>query len=100
MTTTETAGSGSATLGTVGPELGPDDWPRRAPGLALLGEYRDSGYTEPQYLARRAYGQMVQLSALLYAILDAVDGSRDAAASRRRSAGRPGEHWVAATSGI
>lgn len=35
-----------------------------------------SGYRTPPALARRADGQTVQLTALLYAILDAVDGRR------------------------
>src|SRR5688572_224243 len=39
-----------------------------------------SGYRTPPSLARRGDGQMVQLTPLLYALLEAVDGRRDAAA--------------------
>src|SRR5687768_17178779 len=51
--------------------------PTRAPGVELLGELRDSGYAESRSLARRADGQIVQLTPLLYGLLELVDGSRD-----------------------
>src|SRR5687767_10035502 len=54
--------------------------PRRAPGLELLGRYEDSGFKETPYLARRADGQVVQLSELLYLVAEAADGERDEAA--------------------
>ena len=53
--------------------------PRRAPGLELLGRYQDSGFKDPPYLARRADGQVVQLSQLLHLVADAADGRRDEA---------------------
>ncbi|MCU7822149.1 hypothetical protein, partial [Kitasatospora sp. DSM 101779] len=53
-----------------------EDVPRPAPGLTLQGEYRDSGFTTPRYLVRRADGQMVQLSRLLYLVAEALDGTR------------------------
>ena len=53
------------------------DAPRRAAGLELLGLYEDSGFKEPPYLARRADGQVVQLSQLLYLVAEAADGRRD-----------------------
>src|SRR3954447_528309 len=53
--------------------------PVRADGVQLIGEMRGSGYRVPPALARRADGQTVQLTPLLYAVLAAVDGRRDAA---------------------
>src|SRR3954453_15123316 len=49
-----------------------------ADGVELVGEYRDSGFKEPPLLARRADGQMIQLSPLLYLAAAACDGQRDA----------------------
>src|SRR5689334_17249165 len=49
-----------------------------ADGIELVGEYEDSGFKEPPLLARRADGQMIQLSRLLYLVAAACDGSRDA----------------------
>src|SRR5438874_10559827 len=50
--------------------------PRLAEGLELLGEYRDSGFKEPPYLARRADGQVLQLPRLLYLVAENADGRR------------------------
>jgi putative peptide zinc metalloprotease protein len=50
--------------------------PRRADGVTLIGEMAGSGYRQPPALARRADGQTVQLTPLLYATLAAVDGRR------------------------
>ncbi len=50
--------------------------PTRAPGVELLGELRDSGYAESRSMARRADGQIVQLTPMLYELLDLVDGSK------------------------
>jgi putative peptide zinc metalloprotease protein len=54
-----------------------DDVPQRADGVELLGEVAGSGYRRRPALARRADGQTVSLTPLLYAVLDAVDGRRD-----------------------
>lgn len=51
--------------------------PRLAPGVELIGEYEDSGFKEAPYLARRADGQVLQMSKLLYAVAEAIDGRRD-----------------------
>jgi hypothetical protein len=47
---------------------------RPADGLALLGEYQgsDGGPAEPRFLVRRADGQVVRLSHLLYRVTSAV----------------------------
>ena len=59
---------------------GPAGVPRLAEGVELLGEYKDSGYSQPPSLVRRADGQVIQMSALLYQVTCRIDGSRDPAA--------------------
>ncbi|WP_154667134.1 hypothetical protein [Pseudonocardia asaccharolytica] len=51
---------------------------RLAAGVELIGEYRDSGFQEPQYLVGRADGQIIQLPRLLYLVLADIDGKRTA----------------------
>lgn len=48
-----------------------------AEGVELIGEYEDSGFRRPQHLARRADGQMIQLTELLSLVAAACDGRRD-----------------------
>jgi putative peptide zinc metalloprotease protein len=50
--------------------------PRLASGTELLGEFKNSGTTEPPSLVRRADGQVIQLSRLLYLVASLLDGSR------------------------
>src|SRR5512143_983729 len=50
--------------------------PRIAPGTELVGEYKGSGFLEPQFLVRRGDGQFIQLPRLLYLLAGAVDGRR------------------------
>jgi putative peptide zinc metalloprotease protein len=52
------------------------DVPARPDGLELIGEMVGSGYRTPPSLVRRHDGQTLQLTPLLYAILEAVDGRR------------------------
>ncbi len=54
---------------------------RPADGLSLLGEYKGSGFTEPRFLVRRADGQVIQLSRLLYLVTEAIaeGGASDSA---------------------
>ena len=59
---------------------GPAGPPRLADGVELLGEYQNSGYSQPPSLLRRADGQVIQMSALLYGVTRRIDGSRDPAA--------------------
>src|SRR5580658_1423622 len=49
--------------------------PRLAPGIELLGELKDSGFAEPRSLIRRADGQVIQLSRLLYLVSSLMDGA-------------------------
>src|SRR6478735_5950401 len=51
--------------------------PRRAEGVELIGEFEGSGFKEPQLLARRADGQVVQLTRLLFLVAEECDGRRD-----------------------
>ncbi|WJH23668.1 hypothetical protein [Pseudarthrobacter defluvii] len=51
--------------------------PARADGVQLLGTAEGSGYREPPALVRRADGQTLQLTRLLYLVLEAADGTRD-----------------------
>jgi len=44
--------------------------------VELLGEYKDSGYSQPPSLVRRADGQVIQMSPLLYQVACRIDGSR------------------------
>ncbi len=59
---------------------GPAGPPQLADGVELLGEYQNSGYSQPPSLVRRADGQVIQMSALLYRLACRIDGSRDPAA--------------------
>jgi putative peptide zinc metalloprotease protein len=59
---------------------GPAEAPRLAGGVELLGEYKNSGYRQPPSLVRRADGQVIQMSPLLYLVTCRIDGFRDPAA--------------------
>lgn len=52
---------------------------QRADGVELIGEMAGSGYRVPPSLARRADGQTIQLTPLLYTMLREIDGVRTAA---------------------
>jgi putative peptide zinc metalloprotease protein len=49
---------------------------RLADGVELLGEYKGSGYAQPPSLVRRADGQVIQMSPLLYQVACRIDGFR------------------------
>lgn len=55
----------------------PTSVPRLAPGVELLGEMAGSGYEAAPSLVRRADGQTLQLTELLYRVLEQIDGERD-----------------------
>ena len=68
------------------------DQPQLAPGVELIGEYQGSGYAEPFFLARRADGQVIQLSRLLYVVAGSLDGHatlEEIADRTRHQTGRP-----------
>src|SRR6188768_2922555 len=52
------------------------DAPTRVDGVQLIGEMAGSGYRTPPSLVRRADGQVLQLTPLLYLVLQACDGRR------------------------
>ena len=55
------------------------DTPVRVDGVQLIGEMVGSGYRTPPALVRRSDGQVLQLTPLLYLVLNAVDGRRSCA---------------------
>ena len=59
------------------PEAGPPPLP--CAGLELLGQLDGSGFEQTPYLVRRPDGQVVQLPGILYALVELIDGRRDAA---------------------
>jgi putative peptide zinc metalloprotease protein len=64
------AAAAAAPEGTAAP-------PARAAGVELLGSVAGSGYRRAPALVRRADGQTVQLTPLLYQLLEEIDGERD-----------------------
>ncbi|MDA3647060.1 hypothetical protein LZ318_13640 [Saccharopolyspora indica] len=50
--------------------------PALVAGTELIGRYQGSGHREPPYLVRRADGQVLQLSHLLYLVAAGLDGHR------------------------
>ena len=77
---TVAAGHVTAPVRPPAGESGPADPPRLADGVELLGEYQDSGYSQPPSLVRRPDGQVIQMSPLLYRVACRIDGIRDPAA--------------------
>jgi putative peptide zinc metalloprotease protein len=57
-------------------DLGAAARPARAHGVELLGEMTGSGYRRAPGLVRRGDGQTLQLTPLLYQVLEAIDGRR------------------------
>ena len=55
------------------------DAPTRADDLQLIGAMVGSGYRTPPALVRRGDGQTLQLTPLIYSVLEAVDGRRSCA---------------------
>jgi putative peptide zinc metalloprotease protein len=55
------------------------DAPTRVDGVQLIGEMVGSGYRNPPALVRRADGQVLQLTPLVYLVLNAADGRRGCA---------------------
>ncbi|MGP4031806.1 hypothetical protein [Pseudarthrobacter sp. 1C304] len=68
--------SGAGTPTAAGTATATQPAPALADGVQLLGAAQGSGYREPPALVRRADGQTLQLTPLLYQVLEAVDGTR------------------------
>jgi putative peptide zinc metalloprotease protein len=64
---------------TAPPSGGAGAVPVRAEGVQLLGAVPGSGYRVAPALVRRGDGQTIQLTPLLYAVLEQVDGRRTTA---------------------
>lgn len=79
-TTAATLPDASARGDAAGPPssaaVGLQPVPVRAAGVQLIGEAKGSGYKEAPSLARRSDGQTIQLTRLLYLVLEAIDGER------------------------
>ena len=73
----------------------PADPPRLADGVELLGEYQDSGYSQPPSLVRRPDGQVIQMSPLLYQVTCSIDGFRDSVAIAQLVSGHLGRSLTA-----
>jgi len=90
-----TAVAGHVTSEPASPALlragapGPGGVPRLADGVELLGEYKDSGYSQPPSLVRRPDGQVIQMSALR---------TRSPPGSTAPAARRPSAAWSAPAS--
>jgi putative peptide zinc metalloprotease protein len=50
--------------------------PRLAEGLQLKGEFEGSGFKEGRYLVERGDGQIIQLTRLMYLVVENIDGKR------------------------
>src|SRR3954464_4080691 len=90
-TNTHTQVPPAAAGGTVAADV-----PVLAPGTQLLGLQQGSGYVVPPALVRRGDGQVLQLTPLLYAVLEAVDGDRDAEAIAEAASEATGRGLAAA----
>jgi putative peptide zinc metalloprotease protein len=53
-----------------------DEPPCLADGVELIGEFEDSGFEQPPFIARRADGQVVQMAPMLFALAEEIDGMR------------------------
>lgn len=71
------------------------DVPARPEGIELIGRMEGSGYRTPPSLVRRHDGQTLQLTPLLYAILEAVDGRSGYAEIARRVSAEAGRDVTA-----
>ena len=97
MTISPPAGRGDASA-SPRPDAPRPDVPALADGIQLIGAQPGSGYKEPPALVRRADGQMIQLTPLLFQVLEAVDGRRTLRRDRRaghhdvRQAGQRRQH--------
>lgn len=61
----------------TGPGAGDEMSAVLAPGVQLLGPYRDSGFEHPRYLIQRSDGQPLQVTRLLYLLAESLDGVTD-----------------------
>jgi putative peptide zinc metalloprotease protein len=62
-----------------------DHVPQLIPGVELTGEYQGSGLAESTYLVLKPGGQSLQVSRLLYLVLEGIDGIRTVAEVAERT---------------
>lgn len=67
----------------------PSPAPRRAEGVELVGEYEGSGFKNPRFVVRRPDGSVLQVTDLVYLVLEEMDG----AATVEDIAGRVSERY-------
>lgn len=83
-------GDGGQEQDVAAPPGTPSDPPRVADGVELIGAQEGSGFKDPPSLARRADGQVVQLTPLLYRVAERADGQHDFEAIAREVSGEIG----------
>ncbi|RAM38744.1 hypothetical protein [Arthrobacter globiformis] len=71
----ESPARGARAAAVISPDAN-GEVPVRAEGIQLIGEAKGSGYREAPSLVRRADGQTIQLTRLLFHVLEAIDGVR------------------------
>src|SRR5688500_6550500 len=76
-------------------EARPPRTPRLAGGVELLGPMEETGYEVPPALVRRGDGQTLQVTPLLFLVLQAIDGRRDDAAIAEHVTERAGKRVAA-----
>ncbi|HKH11272.1 MAG TPA: hypothetical protein VKA73_09025, partial [Rubrobacter sp.] len=59
--------------GSSSPGVEVPEYPTLAPDVELLGEMRETGFKESQWLARRG-DRFIQLTELLYRVAEVADG--------------------------
>ena len=87
--------NGAAASQEAAVPYGAEAIPARAEGVELLGELGGSGYRRAPALVRRNDGQTVQLTPLLYSLLEAIDGERGYAELAATLSERIGKHATA-----
>lgn len=75
-TVTSASGSPAPEQPAAGVGVGTGGPLSRAEGVVLIGAMEGSGYRDAPALVRRGDGQTVQLTQLLYTVLEAIDGQR------------------------
>ncbi len=70
------AGTDSQAATQLDPDGSADDVPQLLPGVELVGEYQGSGLAQTTYLVKKPGGQAIQVSRLLYLVLEEIDGIR------------------------
>jgi putative peptide zinc metalloprotease protein len=73
--------------------------PALAAGVELIGRYHGSGLDKPIYLVRRGDGRVIQMTAVLFAVVSAIDGQTSVADIARQASAQLGRHLSAEDAG-